>query len=64
MGATCAASDAPLPTGTHLCYWNRGGSFLDGKLYVTCGTGSKAYNAQGVMTGSYDYGYAVTRVHH
>lgn len=63
-GATCSASGTALPTPSTVCTWNRYGLFFDDKLYISCGTASRSYNAQGAMTSSTSGGYTTIRIHH
>jgi len=62
--ATCTAGGDAYPTFMHFCSFTRGGSFIDGKLYVFCGLGTQAFDATGKLTSVFSESYATIRLHH
>jgi len=63
-GATCTNSDMPFPTAVHGCDWSNEGQFLDGKLYIVCGSIQNSYTAQGQLGGTFTSSYSSIKIHH
>lgn len=59
-GATCTGAIAPPGDQCYRSY--RTGSFVDGKLMVTCGSLSESFAADGTLRSSGGYSYTTVRV--
>lgn len=62
-GSTCTTSGTAYPSVTNACSWSRGGTFLDGKLYVYCGQQTRNYNASNALTSTSGTTIGVIRLH-
>jgi hypothetical protein len=64
-GYTCADSGTTLPDAASTCSWShRVGSFVNGQLYITCGSGSTNYDANNNVMATSESRYQIVRVHH
>lgn len=65
-GGFCPAGDtctgATLPSYAHLCERSTAGTFIDGALYVQCGTKSTTMSG-GAVTSSFSTQYATVQLH-
>jgi hypothetical protein len=63
-GSTCTDTGPALPASQDICYANHLGAFVNGQIYISCGSGTFNYNASNVLTSSSELKYTSVKLHH